>query len=137
MFGTAFVIKLNPAGLGPVYSGFLGYYENVLGQAIAVDANQIAYVTGQVGPNFTRPSSLRRPMYPAATFPDHGNAFQPTFGGGATDAFVTKISATAKTIEYSSYLGGSDEEIGYGIAVDSKRECLCDGTHLFHRIFHL
>jgi len=50
---NAFVVKLNPAGSAILYSGFLGNYEYVYGQAIAVDANQLAYVTGKVGPNIT------------------------------------------------------------------------------------
>jgi hypothetical protein len=116
---NAFVIKLNPEGSVPVYSGFLGYYENVIGQAISVDANQIAYVTGQVGPNITPTVVITPPKLPPPPFPITPNAAQPTFGGGATDAFVAKISATGNTIEYLTYLGGSDEEIGYGVAADS------------------
>jgi len=115
---NAFVIKLNPEGSAPLYSGFLGYYENVIGQAIAVDANQIAYVTGQVGPNITPTVVITPPKLPPPPFPITVNAAQPTFAGGATEAFVGKISATGNTIEYLTYLGGSDEEIGYGVAVD-------------------
>ena len=124
---NAFVIKLNPEGSAPLYSGFLGYYENVIGQAIAVDANQIAYVTGQVGPNITPTVVITPPKVPPPPFPITGNAFQFAHGGGATDAFVTKISATGNTIEYSTYLGGSDEEIGYGIAVDNKANAYVTG----------
>jgi hypothetical protein len=124
---NAFVIKLNPEGSAPLYSGFLGYYENVIGQAIAVDANQIAYVTGQVGPNIIPTVPIVPPKLPPPPFPVTGNAFQLTHGGGATDAFVAKISSTGATIEYCSYLGGSDEEIGYGIAVDSNANAYLTG----------
>ncbi len=48
---NAFVTKLNPAGSGIIYSGLLGYYENVRGQAIAVDQDEFAYVTGQTTAN--------------------------------------------------------------------------------------
>ena len=116
---NAFVIKLNPEGSVPLYSGFLGYYENVIAQAIAVDANQIAYVTGQVGPNITPTVVITPPKLPPPPFPITPNAAQPTFAGGATEAFVGKISATGNTIEYLTYLGGTDEEIGYGVAVDT------------------
>jgi len=37
---------------------------------------------------------------------------------GGSDAFVTKLNPTGTALDYSSYLGGSIEEIGYGIAVD-------------------
>jgi len=124
---NAFVIKLNPEGSAPLYSGFLGFYENVIGQAIAVDANQIAYVTGQVGPNITPTVVITPPKLPPPPFPITATAFQLTHGGGATDVFVTKISSTGSTIEYSSYLGGSDEEIGYGVAVDSHANAYVTG----------
>ena len=38
---------------------------------------------------------------------------------GAYDVFVTKMSADGSTLFYSTYLGGSNEDIGTGIAVDS------------------
>jgi len=47
--------------------------------------------------------------------------FQVTFGGGSdvvTDAFVTKLNTSAAAITYSSYLGGSNNDFGKGIAVD-------------------
>ena len=124
---NAFVIKLNPEGSVPLYSGFLGYYENVIAQAIAVDANQIAYVTGQVGPNITPTVVITPPKLPPPPFPITPNAAQPTFAGGATEAFVGKISATGNTIEYLTYLGGTDEEIGYGVAVDTHASAYVTG----------
>ena len=124
---NAFVIKLNPEGSVPLYSGFLGFYENVIGQAITVDANQIAYVTGQVGPNITPTVIIIPPKVPPPPFPITPNAAQTIFQGGATDAFVGKISATGNTIEYLTYLGGSDEEIGYGVGVDSSANAYVTG----------
>ncbi len=45
------------------------------------------------------------------------NAFQPTPGGGE-DAFVAKISSEGSELAYSSFLGDSGSDRGYGIAVD-------------------
>src|SRR5206468_952246 len=45
-------------------------------------------------------------------------AFQPNFGG-STDAFVTKLNPTGSALVYSSYLGGSSNDSGIGIAVDA------------------
>ena len=42
-----------------------------------------------------------------------------TSQNGAYDVFVTKLSSDGGTLLYSTYLGGSDEDIGTGIAVDS------------------
>ncbi len=39
--------------------------------------------------------------------------------GGALDGFVTKINAAGSALVYSSYLGGSGEDVSYGIAVAS------------------
>jgi hypothetical protein len=115
---NAFVTKLNTEGSGLVYSGFLGEYENVKGQAIAVDANQVAYVTGQVEANGIPTVPIVAPNVPPPPFPITSNAAQTAFGGG-TDGYLTKISATGSTILYSTYIGGSNEETGYGVAVDA------------------
>ena len=144
---NAFVIKLNPEGTAPLYSGFIGYYENVIGQSIAVDQNQIAYVTGQTTDNFTPTVTIIPPNEPPPHFPITGpltapitvpqpappleipgpTAVQQTFGGGATDAFLTKISATGNTILYSTYLGGSNEDLGMGVAVDTTANAYVTG----------
>ena len=62
---NGFVTKLNPAGSGIVYSGFVGYYENVSVNAIAVDGNGNAYVTGRTEPNIFPTKTIT----PPATFP--------------------------------------------------------------------
>lgn len=124
---NAFVAKLNPAGSSLLYSGFLGYYEDVFGQAIAVDANQLAYVTGQVGPNITPTVMITPPNTPPPPFPITATAAQPVFGGGVSDAFVTVISSSGSSIIYSTYLGGAGEDTGYGIAVDKNADAYVTG----------
>ena len=124
---NAFVTKLNTAGTGLVYSGFIGYYENVEGLGIAVDGNLNAYVTGATGPNLTPtvPTSPP-PLEPPPPFPTIGG-FETTFGGGATDAFVVKINAPGSGILYASYLGGTGQDVGYGVAVDSSAHAYVTG----------
>jgi hypothetical protein len=124
---NAFVTELNAAGSGIIYSGFLGEYENVHGEAIAVDANGNAYVTGETQANIIPNVAI----FPITT--DASNrAFQTTFAGSATNptatnAFVTKIGAAGSTILYSSYLGGNTEDVGYGIAVDGSANAYVTG----------
>jgi len=211
---NAFVSKLNTAGSALVYSTFLGEYENVHGTAIAVDNNQVAYVTGQTEDNFvpsttasttasipiaaaptgavengggtiatitttganglqinqtvtiaavTNPASMLVPSAfdgnysvlsilspttftvlnssaaPGSSsgagtvtpgpppFPITFNAVQLHYGGGATDAYVTAITPTGNEALYSTYLGGSGEDVGYGVAVDASGDAYVTG----------
>jgi len=102
----AFVTKLNPAGNGFVYSTYLGGSGTDRGDAIAVDAEGDAYVTGST-------TSVDFPVTP--------RAIQTTFGGGFSDAFVTKLNAAGSALVYSTYLGGSNIDAGTGIALDRFR----------------
>ena len=47
-------------------------------------------------------------------------------GGG--DAFVTKLNPTGSALVYSTYLGGSGNDDGYGIAVDSAGNAYVTGA---------
>jgi hypothetical protein len=107
----AFVATLNASGTALVYSTYLGGSSDDYGTGIAVDAEGSAYATGYTG---------------STNFPT-ANAYQAVFGGGTEDAFVTKLSATGSALAYSTYLGGSAEDDGYGIAVDASREACIVG----------
>jgi beta-propeller repeat-containing protein/centrosomal CEP192-like protein len=131
---NAFVTKLNIAGSALLYSGFLGYYEYVQGNAIAVDANGNAYVTGQVGPNIPPTVVITPPNFPPLPFPNQSAIKLSFFAGtfdrgisGISNAFVTEISSTGSSIVYSSYLGGGDEDSGSGIAVDGSGNAYVTG----------
>jgi hypothetical protein len=100
----AFVAKLNPTGTALVYSTYLGGSGGDFSYGIAVDGSGNAYVTGQTN---------------SANFPTTSGAFQRTYGGGNTDAFVAKLNPTGTALVYSTYLGGSDNDSGEGIAVDA------------------
>ncbi len=47
-----------------------------------------------------------------------GAVFQPTYGGGNADAFVTELNPAGSALVYSTYLGGSNTDGGASIAVD-------------------
>jgi hypothetical protein len=107
----AFVSKVNPAGSALLYSTYLpggGYSQ---GYGIAVDGAGSAYVTGTTSP-FTDTSGI------PSGFGTTPGAFQQTSRGGA-DAFVTKLNAAGTALVYSTYLGGSSDDSGAGIAVDA------------------
>jgi hypothetical protein len=115
----AFVTKLNPNLSGTaslLYSTYLGGSNFDRGLGIAVDSTGNAYVTGQTKSN---------------NFPTF-NQYQ-TYQGGLEfgyDAFVTKLnpnlSGTASLL-YSTYLGGSGDEEGWAIAVDSTSNAYVTG----------
>jgi Bacterial Ig-like domain/Beta-propeller repeat len=95
---------------GLVYSTFLGGEQPDTVRDMAVDSEGAAYVTGQ---SFS------------PDFPTTAGAFDTSYddtglGDQYGDVFVTKFDATGSDLVYSTFLGGSAEEIGFGIAVDSE-----------------
>jgi len=97
----AFVVKIAPEGGAMIYGTYLGGSGDELGSGIAVDTAGAAHVTG--------PTS-------SADFPTM-NALQPASGGSA-DAFVSKLSPDGAALDYSTYLGGKNDENGRAITVD-------------------
>jgi hypothetical protein len=108
----AFVTKISADGSTLIYTTFIGGAQNDRAFAIAVDQTGAAYITGDTNTN-NNGHTLGNP----ANFPILA-PLQSTFGGGQWDAFVAKLSPSG-TLVYSTYLGGSGDESGLGIAVDS------------------
>jgi hypothetical protein len=99
----AFVTKLNAAGSALVYSTYLGGSgDDYCWWGITVDPAASAYVTGYtVSPDFP----TQNPLQPALGGP---------FGG---DAFVAKLNPAGSALLYSTYLGGSGDEVSNSIEV--------------------
>jgi hypothetical protein len=108
----AFVSKFAPDGTRLIYSTRLGGSGYELGSGIAVDASGAAYVTGATE---------------SSDFPTM-NALQPQLGGNTVDAFVVKIAPEGGAMIYGTYLGGSQEDGGSGIAVDTAGAVSVTGT---------
>ncbi|MCL5671333.1 MAG: SBBP repeat-containing protein, partial [Acidobacteria bacterium] len=122
--GDVFVAKLNPTGSTAVgtstpqlvYSTYLGGTGTDSGAAIAVNAGGDAFITGSTtSSNFPTASS-------ASTGP-----FQSFYKGGG-DAFIAQLDSTGATLNYSSYLGGSEADFGLGITVDSSNNAYVTGS---------
>jgi hypothetical protein len=105
-----FLTKLNPTGTAPVHSTYLGgsNFDSVVGTTVDVAGN--AYVSGQTS---------------SSDFPVTPGAFQANFVGGTNcsfppcgDAFAAKINASGTALVYSTYLGGTGDDNGFGMAVD-------------------
>jgi hypothetical protein len=101
------------------YSTYLGGTGNDYATSIAVDSTGSAYVTGYTS---------------SANFPNTAGSFQTNCGGGTAcstthiNAFVTKLNSTGTALVYSTYLGGSTKDYGYGIAVDGSGDAFIAGT---------
>ncbi|MBC8254544.1 MAG: SBBP repeat-containing protein [Ardenticatenia bacterium] len=111
---AAFVTKFNPAGSALEYSTHLGGSETDRGYDIAVHGGY-AYVTGETA---------------STDFPTTVGAFDTTLGAG-TDAFVTKMNADGSGLVYSTYLGSSRGDVGFGIAVDLTGHAYVTGETYF------
>lgn len=105
----AVAAKLSSDGSQLLYSTYLGGTSYDGGFDIAVDSASNIYITGVTQSNDF----------------DTMNAAQATYGAG-TDAFVTKIAANG-SLAYSTYLGGSRDDRGWGIAIDSNSNAYVTG----------
>jgi photosystem II stability/assembly factor-like uncharacterized protein len=108
----AFAAKLNPAGNDLVFATFL---ESTAGGAsangIAVDDQRNIYLVGA-----TRSGHLLE-------LPT-----QASFGGGNVDAFLTKLAGDGARILFSTYLGGSSDDTGTSVALDSAGNIVIAGN---------
>ncbi len=112
----SFVTKVNAAGSALVYSSYVGSSGTDIGFGIAVDSSGNAYLTGlTLSSDFPRVNQI-----PGACNGACGNSLN-------YDVYVTKINAAGSTLVYSSYLGGSDQDYGRGIAVDASGNAYVGG----------
>jgi hypothetical protein len=112
----AFVAKLNASGTALVYSTYLGGGNRDRAAAIALDASGNVYVTGTTESSNFPVTSAHVQSGPL------GNSV------GFASAFVTKINTAGSALIYSTYLGGSNDDYGCGIAVDAAGSAYVVGT---------
>ena len=119
--GDGFVAKFSSSGVLQ-YSTYLGGNGDDAVMGIAVDSTGAAYVTG-----FTSSSN----------FPVSANAAQKKFTGPAGitgdrgfvwgDAFVSKVAPSGSSLVWSTYLGGTQDDAGMAIALDSGLNAIVGG----------
>jgi hypothetical protein len=108
-----FALKLNPTGSSLGYSTLLGGSQNDYPAGVVVDDAGSAYVGGS--------SEF------AGTFPTTPGAYDTT-AAGAADAFVTKLSSTGSSLDYSTFLGGDQDDKAFGVAIDASRNIYVTGN---------
>jgi uncharacterized repeat protein (TIGR01451 family) len=116
--GDAFIVKLNSTGSELIYSTYLGGEGDELSYGIALDGAGNAYVTGYTS-SVDFPTV--RPAQPRPAFPEGLNV--------DGDAFVTQVVSASGvyTWGFSTYLGGTEVDIGRSIAVDSSGRAYVTG----------
>jgi photosystem II stability/assembly factor-like uncharacterized protein len=105
-----YLTKFTGAG-AIVYSTYIGGDNYDFGLDVAVDAEGSAYLTGQTFSG----------DYPTV------NPLQPARSGSGADAFVTKFTPSGASLSYSTYLGGTLEDMAWGIALDTTRNIYVTG----------
>jgi hypothetical protein len=95
-----FVAQIAPDGSALVYSTYLGGQGNTVATDVAVGADGSAVVIGDT-----------------QQFPTTLGAFDETLSG-LEDGFVAKLSPDGSTLDYATYLGGSDCDLAQTIGVE-------------------
>ena len=111
LLGDAFVSKLSPDGSTLLYSTYLGGSANDQATAVAVDPSGLIYVAGSTD---------------SFIFPYTSDALQTSMHGDGGenqyleygDGFLTVIDPNASKPVYSTYFGGSLDDIFLGLSFD-------------------
>jgi hypothetical protein len=93
-----------------VYATYLGGGSSDQGTSVAVDPAGVAYVSG---------------ITTSADFPAVAGA---TVTRGGSDIFVTKLNAAGTALEYSTYLGGSNDDESLGLSLDRSGNIYVTGS---------
>jgi len=117
--GGGFFTKIDPAGANLVYSTYLSGTGVDRLQAIAVDATGNAYITGAT-------TSTDFPLVSATAIQTTNNSVGSQIG----TAFLSRINPASVglgSLVYSTFLGGSKEDSGLGVAVNSSNTAFITG----------
>lgn len=101
-----FITKLDTNGSSLIYSTFIGGEWREQADCITIDSTGAAYVTG----------STLSPDYPTTS-----GAYDESYNSkeiSLTDVFVTKLDASGSFLIFSTFIGGTRNNEGYGIAID-------------------
>ncbi len=114
-YDPALPLIIDPAVL--VYCGYIGGsgWDDIYG--VAVDAAGYLYVTGR--------TDSAAATFPATVGPD-------LTANGSVDAFVAKVRADGTGLVYCGYIGGAEDDVGIGVAVDAAGHAYVVGETASH-----
>jgi uncharacterized protein (TIGR03437 family) len=118
--GDAFILKLNAAGTSAIWLTYLGGQQDDVASGIALDGSGNIYVTGMTNSTNFPTRNAQNATYLGA----RGNILNPM-----GDAFLTKLNSSG-TIVYSTYFGGTGDDWGMAVAVDSSGNAYITGATL-------
>jgi len=97
-----FVTKLNSSGSSLNFSTYLGSGIDDYGYGIVVDNMGNSYITGNT----------------AAGYPRIVGVYDP-FHNGGRDAYLTKLNSSGASLDYSTFIGGSNDDYSHGLSLDT------------------
>ncbi len=106
-----FLLKLNISDSNLSFSTYFGGTGNQGCKSMDIDNYGKYYITGSVS---------------KGDFPITENAYDKTLNGGR-DIFITKFLANGTDIEYSTFFGGNDSEIGISLVLDENNNIYVTG----------
>lgn len=118
---NGFVTKFNKSGTGLIFSTFLGGNQGTWSdwiRGMALNSNGDIYLVGNTQ---------------STDFPVTNDAYQKTYKGGngtwyAGDAFLTILKKDGGSLIYSTYLGGTSDEIAYDLFINENDEVYVVGS---------
>ena len=108
----AYVLRLDLDRGRLVYATRIQAHGSTAALRIKVDAGGFAYLTG---------------LTKGTGFPVSGDAVQPRFAGGGSDAFLVRLSPRGRIV-YSTFLGGRGDDLGNALELDGDGGVLVGGT---------
>ncbi len=111
-FYDAFIVKVSNNGQTLLFAGYIGGSQYETGNDVVVDETGDIYVVGRTSSDET--------TFPVLIGPDL------TFNG-FIDVFVAKIDSSGSALLFAGYVGGSEDEYGVGIALDTENNVYITG----------
>ncbi len=112
--------KNSPLVIDPVFT-----FSSYLGGA---NMDEVAAVTTDSAGNIYLTGTTSSADFPTSNPEQPQLGFDPSGPGGCQNGFVPKLEPTGTPWVYSTYLGGSRQDYGAAIAVDSKGDAIIGGT---------